>query len=100
MLSVGGVPDDMKAEVMANLRKLVRHRRNAPAMTVPQFQRLPDFWSWYKYFMDSHNQEGVSAANIYYFGSHAAFEAGIFLFCSMNHFFRSKIQHTCPKNTQ
>lgn len=80
VLSVGGVPDDMKAEVMANLRKLVRHRRNAPAMTVPQFQRLPDFWSWYKYFMDSHNQEGVSAANIYYFASHAAFEAGIFLF--------------------
>uniref|UniRef100_A0A3Q3D3S6 Actinodin2 n=1 Tax=Hippocampus comes TaxID=109280 RepID=A0A3Q3D3S6_HIPCM len=59
VLSVGGVPDDMKAEGMANLRKSVRHRRNAPVMTAPQFQRLPDFWAWYKYFMDSHNQEGV-----------------------------------------
>ncbi|XP_051944002.1 actinodin2 [Hippocampus zosterae] len=56
---VAGVPDDTKAEVTANLRKSLRHRRNAPVMTVPRFQRLPDFWTWYKYFMDSHNQEGV-----------------------------------------
>ncbi|XP_061550412.1 actinodin2 [Phycodurus eques] len=51
--------DDGKADVMANLKKLVRHRRNAPVMAVPQFQHLPDFWGWYKYFMDSQNQEGV-----------------------------------------
>ncbi|XP_069548056.1 actinodin2 [Brachyistius frenatus] len=44
---------------MPNLKQLVRNRRNVPVWTVPQFQRLPDFWGWYKYFMDSHNQEGV-----------------------------------------
>nr|XP_057925130.1 actinodin2 isoform X2 [Doryrhamphus excisus] len=51
--------DNVKAQVMSNLKKLVRHRRNVPVMAVPQFKRLPDFWGWYKYFMDSHNQEGV-----------------------------------------
>ncbi|XP_077412453.1 actinodin2 [Vanacampus margaritifer] len=56
---VGAVSDDLKAEFAANLRKLARHRRNAPVMAVPQFQRVPDFWAWYKHFMDSHNQEGV-----------------------------------------
>ncbi|XP_057713949.1 actinodin2 [Corythoichthys intestinalis] len=56
---VHAVTEDVKAEVMANLKKLVRQRRNAPVVAVPQFQRLPDFWGWYKYFMDSHNQEGV-----------------------------------------
>ncbi|KAK7944712.1 hypothetical protein WMY93_000440 [Mugilogobius chulae] len=56
------VPEAVKEEVMSNLKKLVRDRRHAPAVpvwTVPQYQRLPDFWGWYKYFMDSHNQEGV-----------------------------------------
>lgn len=52
---------DVKAEAMASLTKLVRNRRNIPVLAVPQFKRLPDFWGWYKYFMDTHNQEGVSA---------------------------------------
>ncbi|XP_077579686.1 actinodin2 [Stigmatopora nigra] len=56
---VGAVTGDVKAEVVANLKELVRRRRNAPVVPVPQFQRLPDFWGWYKYFMESHNQEGV-----------------------------------------
>ncbi|KAM9790543.1 actinodin2 isoform 1-T1 [Syngnathus typhle] len=56
---VGVVSDDVKAEVVANLRTLARRRRNAPVMAVPQFRHSPDFWGWYKYFMDSHNQEGV-----------------------------------------
>ncbi|XP_030608332.1 actinodin2 [Archocentrus centrarchus] len=51
--------DDVKAEAIANLKTLVRNRRNVPVVAVPQFKRLPDFWGWYKYFMDSHNQEGV-----------------------------------------
>lgn len=51
---------DMKAEATARLAKLVRNRRNVPVLAVPQFKRLPDFWGWYKYFMDTHNQEGVS----------------------------------------
>lgn len=54
------VSDDVKAEAMASLTKLVRNRRNIPVLAVPQFKRLPDFWGWYKYFMESHNQEGVS----------------------------------------
>jgi hypothetical protein len=28
-------------------------------ITIPQLKRLPDFWGWYKYFMDTHNQEGI-----------------------------------------
>uniref|UniRef100_A0A3B5A6N7 Uncharacterized LOC103353068 n=2 Tax=Stegastes partitus TaxID=144197 RepID=A0A3B5A6N7_9TELE len=53
------VSDDVKTEAMDNLKTLVRNRRNIPVWAVPQFKRLPDFWGWYKYFMDSHNQEGV-----------------------------------------
>ncbi|XP_072544731.1 actinodin2 [Salminus brasiliensis] len=39
---------------LSALKKLGRHRRN-----VAYYKRLPDFWNWYKYFMDTHNQEGV-----------------------------------------
>uniref|UniRef100_UPI0037E92B28 actinodin2 n=1 Tax=Semicossyphus pulcher TaxID=241346 RepID=UPI0037E92B28 len=46
-------------DAMASLTKLVRNRRNLPVLAVPQFKRLPDFWGWYKHFMDSHNQEGL-----------------------------------------
>uniref|UniRef100_A0A3B4A397 Uncharacterized protein n=1 Tax=Periophthalmus magnuspinnatus TaxID=409849 RepID=A0A3B4A397_9GOBI len=54
------VSEDVKEEVLSNLKKLVRDRRHVPGVfAVPQFKRLPDFWGWYKYFMDTHNQEGV-----------------------------------------
>ncbi|KAM6919225.1 actinodin2 [Xenentodon cancila] len=56
---VAAVSDDVNAEAMANLKKLVRNRRNVPVLAVPKFKRAPDFWGWYKYFMDNHNQEGV-----------------------------------------
>uniref|UniRef100_A0A3Q3H306 Actinodin2 n=1 Tax=Kryptolebias marmoratus TaxID=37003 RepID=A0A3Q3H306_KRYMA len=59
LLPGAAVSDDIKAEAMANLKKLVRSRRNVPVLAVPQFQRVPDFWGWYKYFMDTQNQEGV-----------------------------------------
>lgn len=59
---MAAVSDDVKAEAVTSLKKLVRDRRNVPVVAVPQFKRVPDFWGWYKYFMDSHNQEGVSAA--------------------------------------
>ncbi|KAI4872483.1 hypothetical protein NFI96_017474, partial [Prochilodus magdalenae] len=36
------------------LKKLGRHKRN-----VAYYRQLPDFWGWYKYFMDTHNQEGI-----------------------------------------
>uniref|UniRef100_A0A3P8W794 Actinodin2 n=1 Tax=Cynoglossus semilaevis TaxID=244447 RepID=A0A3P8W794_CYNSE len=42
-----------------DVKSLVRNRRNLPFVAVPQFKRLPDFWGWYKYFVDSNNQEGV-----------------------------------------
>ncbi|XP_074545221.1 actinodin2 isoform X2 [Halichoeres trimaculatus] len=51
--------EDVKTEAMESLTKLVRNRRNVPVLAVPQFKRVPDFWGWYKYFMDSHNQEGL-----------------------------------------
>ncbi|XP_053186717.1 actinodin2 [Scomber japonicus] len=57
--AVPAVSDDVKADAMANLKKLVRNRRNIPAFALPQLKRLPDFWGWYKHFMDTHNQEGV-----------------------------------------
>uniref|UniRef100_A0A667XJZ5 Actinodin2 n=1 Tax=Myripristis murdjan TaxID=586833 RepID=A0A667XJZ5_9TELE len=57
--SVSAVSSDVKTEAMANLKKLVRNRRNVHVLPLPQFQRVPDFWGWYKYFMDTHNQEGV-----------------------------------------
>lgn len=62
--SVHAVSDDVKAEAMASLKKLVRNRRNIPVLAVPQFKRMPDFWGWYKYFMDTHNQEGVSRVSL------------------------------------
>lgn len=55
---------DVNAEAMERLTKLVRNRRNVPVLAVPQFKRLPDFWGWYKYFMDTHNQEGVSIFSV------------------------------------
>ncbi|XP_054452746.1 LOW QUALITY PROTEIN: actinodin2 [Anoplopoma fimbria] len=56
---VPAVSDDDNADAMENLRTLVRNRRNSPYLALPQFKRLPDFWGWYKYFMQSQNQEGV-----------------------------------------
>ncbi|KAM6948377.1 actinodin2 [Aplochiton taeniatus] len=50
------VSEDVKVDAINNLRALVRNRRNAP---LPQFKRMPDFWGWYKYFMESGNQEGI-----------------------------------------
>ncbi|KAK2895855.1 actinodin2 [Channa argus] len=51
------VSDDVNAEDMSNLK--TRSRRNVPVLALPQFTRVPDFWGWYKYFIESHNQEGV-----------------------------------------
>ncbi|KAM8838423.1 actinodin2 [Synchiropus picturatus] len=56
---VHAVSGDVKAEAMANLKKLVRNRRNVPVIPLPQFKAVPDFWGFYKYFMQSHNQEGL-----------------------------------------
>uniref|UniRef100_A0A3Q3KZ52 Actinodin2 n=1 Tax=Mastacembelus armatus TaxID=205130 RepID=A0A3Q3KZ52_9TELE len=55
--SEAAVSDDVKAEALADLK--ARNRRNALVLAVPQLTRVPDFWGWYKYFMESHNQEGV-----------------------------------------
>lgn len=55
--------DGVTAEATDDMRTVVRSRRNVPVvpiLPVPHMKRLPDFWGWYKYFMDSHNQEGVS----------------------------------------
>lgn len=60
LVPVTAVSGDVKAEAMANLKKLVRNRRNVPVLALPQLKRVPDFWGWYKHFMDTNNQEGVS----------------------------------------
>ncbi|KAM4729147.1 actinodin2 [Anableps anableps] len=81
---------------MANLKKLVRNRRNVPAVAVPQFKHMPDFWGWYKYFMDSHNQEGVEDLDRLYLAymqnKHQSEEGPTF-----NHYLKhlSEIYKTC-----
>ncbi|XP_015257868.1 PREDICTED: uncharacterized protein LOC107102919 [Cyprinodon variegatus] len=90
------VSDDVKAEAMANLKKLVRNRRNVPVMAVPQFRRVPDFWAWYKHFMDTHNQEGVEDLDRLYLAylqnKHRSEEGPTF-----NHYLKhlSEIYKTC-----
>uniref|UniRef100_A0A3P9IVG2 Actinodin2 n=1 Tax=Oryzias latipes TaxID=8090 RepID=A0A3P9IVG2_ORYLA len=56
---LGAVPVQHQQDEAADLKQPVRSRRNVAVVAVPQFQRVPDFWGWYKYFMDTHNQEGV-----------------------------------------
>jgi len=46
---------EVKTDSMSSLKKLVRNRRN-----VAYYRSQPDFWGWYKYFMETNNQEGVS----------------------------------------
>lgn len=45
-----------------SLKKFTRNKRNA----VAYYKRLPEFWAWYKYYMDTHNQEGVSILYLIY----------------------------------
>ncbi|XP_047446393.1 actinodin2 [Mugil cephalus] len=93
---VTAVSDDVKTEAMANLKNLVRNKRNAAVLAVPQFKRLPDFWGWYKYFMDSHNQEGVEDLDRLYMAylqnKHRSEEGPTF-----NHYLKhlSEIYKTC-----
>ena len=56
VVSVSAVSSDAES----GDQKLVRNRRNLALMALPQFQRVPDFWAWYKLFTETHNQEGVS----------------------------------------
>ncbi|KAG8014283.1 COP9 signalosome complex subunit 9, partial [Nibea albiflora] len=90
---------DVKAEAMESPTKLVRNRRNLPVLAVPQFKRLPDFWGWYKYFMDSHNQEGVEDLDRLYMAylqnKHRSEEGPTF-----NHYLKhlSEIYKTCANS--
>ncbi|KAJ8389641.1 hypothetical protein AAFF_G00118780 [Aldrovandia affinis] len=47
------VPEE-KDNSPSTLKKLTRSRRN-----ISWYRRLPDFWTWYKFFMQTGNQEGV-----------------------------------------
>ncbi|KAJ3595706.1 hypothetical protein NHX12_005009 [Muraenolepis orangiensis] len=49
----------LSSDAVSVEQKLVRNRRNLGFMTLPQFQRVPDFWAWYKIFTETHNQEGI-----------------------------------------
>lgn len=53
--SIAEFAEEKPASLLA-LKKLTRSKRNA----VAHYKRLPEFWAWYKYYMDTHNQEGVS----------------------------------------
>lgn len=58
IFSVGSVAEFAEEKPASSLaiNKLARNKRNA----VAYYKRLPEFWAWYKYYMDTHNQEGVS----------------------------------------
>lgn len=58
--SVAEFAEEKPASSLA-IKKLARNKRNA----VAYYKRLPEFWAWYKYYMDTHNQEGVSHLNQY-----------------------------------
>ncbi|XP_016375125.1 uncharacterized protein LOC107713965 [Sinocyclocheilus rhinocerous] len=45
---------EVKTDSKTSLKKLVRSRRN-----VAYYRSQPDFWGWYKYFMQINNQEGI-----------------------------------------
>ncbi|KAK3567546.1 hypothetical protein QTP86_020047, partial [Hemibagrus guttatus] len=59
--SVAEFADEKPASSLA-LKKLTRNKRN----TVAYYRRLPEFWAWYKYYMDTHNQEGVESLDQLY----------------------------------
>ncbi|KAM9501484.1 actinodin2 isoform 2-T2 [Clarias gariepinus] len=44
------------------LKKLTRNKRNP----VAYYRRLPEFWAWYKYYMETHNQEGIESLDQLY----------------------------------
>lgn len=44
-----------KTDSVSPLNKLTRNKRN-----IAYYRSQPDFWGWYKYYMESNNQEGVS----------------------------------------
>lgn len=52
---------EKNAEGSLGLHKVVRNRRS-----IAYYKQLPEFWAWYKYYVDTHNQEGVSTRHHYY----------------------------------
>ncbi|KAL0966823.1 hypothetical protein UPYG_G00300590 [Umbra pygmaea] len=54
---LGAVPVGQNEDASA-VSSEVRSKRSL-TYQVPVLKRLPDFWGWYKYFMDSGNQEGI-----------------------------------------
>ncbi|XP_026792065.3 actinodin2 isoform X1 [Pangasianodon hypophthalmus] len=58
---VAEVAEEKPASSLA-LKKLTRNKRNA----VAYYKRLPEFWAWYKYYMSTHNQEGIESLDQLY----------------------------------
>ncbi|XP_029559978.1 actinodin2 [Salmo trutta] len=56
-LGAGPVRQNAKKEASA-LSSDVRSKRSL-TVPIPVLKRLPDFWGWYKFFMDTGNQEGI-----------------------------------------
>uniref|UniRef100_W5L495 Actinodin2 n=1 Tax=Astyanax mexicanus TaxID=7994 RepID=W5L495_ASTMX len=52
--SVAEAAAEEKPASSSALKKLGRHRRN-----IAYYKNVPDFWVWYKYYVDTHNQEGI-----------------------------------------
>ncbi|CAB1317864.1 unnamed protein product [Coregonus sp. 'balchen'] len=55
-LGASPVKQNVEEEASAVSRD-VRSKRDLP-VPMPVLQRLPDFWGWYRFFMDTGNQEG------------------------------------------
>ncbi|KAJ8011185.1 hypothetical protein DPEC_G00055550 [Dallia pectoralis] len=61
----GGVPLDQ--ETASAVSSDVRSKRSL-SYSIPVFGQVPDFWGWYKHFMDSGNQEGIEDLDRMYMG--------------------------------
>ncbi|CDQ92067.1 unnamed protein product [Oncorhynchus mykiss] len=76
----------------------VRSKRSLP-VHMPVLQRLPDFWGWYRFFMDTGNQEGIEDLDkmymIYLQNKHRSEEGPTF-----NHYLThlSAIYKTCAES--
>uniref|UniRef100_A0A3P8XHQ6 Actinodin2 n=1 Tax=Esox lucius TaxID=8010 RepID=A0A3P8XHQ6_ESOLU len=53
---LGALPVEQKE--VSSVSSDVRSKRSL-SYPIPVLKRVPDFWGWYKYFMDSGNQEGI-----------------------------------------
>ncbi|XP_064848259.1 uncharacterized protein LOC135558406 [Oncorhynchus masou masou] len=97
-LGAGPVRQNVEEEEASSVSRDVRSKRSLP-VHMPVLQRLPDFWGWYRFFMDTGNQEGIEDLDkmymIYLQNKHRSEEGPTF-----NHYLThlSAIYKTCAES--